>query len=122
MQTECSAERFGFAPVGRREVVANFEGGSITSDGEGLLVRNGWTGFFRRRRPPRFLGNARLSRPRRPVEGSAVQVKLSSFHSHRKHGSVVDFAVDYNCGIAAIFACFTTSSNISSVSTPVFVL
>ncbi len=32
MQTECSAELFEFAPVGRRDVVANFAGGAITSD------------------------------------------------------------------------------------------
>ena len=38
MQTECSAERFEFAPVGRRNVVANFAGGAITSDAGALLL------------------------------------------------------------------------------------
>jgi hypothetical protein len=38
MQTECSAELFEFAPVERREVVANFEGGAITSDAGALLL------------------------------------------------------------------------------------
>jgi len=38
MQTECSAELFGFGAVDRREVVAGFDGGSITSDAGGLLL------------------------------------------------------------------------------------
>jgi hypothetical protein len=38
MPTECSAELFEFAPVERREVVANFEGGAITSDAGALLL------------------------------------------------------------------------------------
>jgi hypothetical protein len=38
MQTECSAERFGFAPVERRSVVAGFDGGKITSDAGALLL------------------------------------------------------------------------------------
>jgi hypothetical protein len=38
MQTECNAELFEFAPVGRREVVANFDGGAITSDAGALLL------------------------------------------------------------------------------------
>ena len=32
MQTECSADLFGFASVERRAVVAGFDGGRMTSD------------------------------------------------------------------------------------------
>jgi Transposase DDE domain group 1 len=39
MQTECNAALFGFAPVERREVVAGFDGGVITSDAGALLLR-----------------------------------------------------------------------------------
>jgi hypothetical protein len=39
MQTECNATLFGFAPVERREVVARFDGGAITSDAGALLLR-----------------------------------------------------------------------------------
>src|SRR5437868_13745827 len=44
MPTECSAESqpaelFEFAPVERRSVVAGFDGGAISSDGGGLLLR-----------------------------------------------------------------------------------
>src|SRR5438445_11703704 len=38
MQTECSAERFDFAPVEKRSVVAGFDGGTITSDAGALLL------------------------------------------------------------------------------------
>lgn len=39
MTTECSEPRYLFQPLGRREVVARFDGGSITSDGGVLLLR-----------------------------------------------------------------------------------
>src|SRR5439155_21948310 len=38
MQTECSADLFGFAPVERRAVVAGFDGGRMTSDAGALLL------------------------------------------------------------------------------------
>ena len=38
MPTECNAELFEFAPVGRHGVVGNFDGGTITSDAGGLLL------------------------------------------------------------------------------------
>lgn len=38
MQTDCSAERFEFAPVEKRSVVAGFDGGAITSDAGALLL------------------------------------------------------------------------------------
>jgi hypothetical protein len=38
MQTECSADPFGFAPVERRAVVAGFDGGRMTSDAGALLL------------------------------------------------------------------------------------
>jgi hypothetical protein len=38
MQTECIPDLFGFAPVERRQVVARFDGGAITSDAGGLLL------------------------------------------------------------------------------------
>ena len=38
MHTECSADRFGFAPVAGRAVVAGFDGGKMTSDAGALLL------------------------------------------------------------------------------------
>ena len=39
MQTECYQESLGFQSLDRREVVGRFDGGAITSDGGGLLLR-----------------------------------------------------------------------------------
>jgi len=39
MNTECSEKLFEFHPLGVREVRVGFEGGAITSDGGGLLLR-----------------------------------------------------------------------------------
>jgi Transposase DDE domain group 1 len=39
MQTECIPTLFGFQDLGKRKVVANFEGGMISSDAGGLLLR-----------------------------------------------------------------------------------
>jgi Transposase DDE domain group 1 len=38
MPTECNAERFDFAPVAGRAVVAGFDGGAITSDAGAVLL------------------------------------------------------------------------------------
>ena len=38
MQTECSAKPSVFAPVEGRPVVAEFDGGAVTSDAGGLLL------------------------------------------------------------------------------------
>lgn len=39
METQCSQQTFGFQPLGRRDVVARFDGGRVTSDGGGILLR-----------------------------------------------------------------------------------
>lgn len=39
MKTECNEKRFEFQPLGPREIVADFNGGTITSDGGGQLLR-----------------------------------------------------------------------------------
>ncbi len=40
MPTVCSAEQFEFEGLGRRRVVAAFDGGAVTSDAGGLLLRH----------------------------------------------------------------------------------
>jgi Transposase DDE domain group 1 len=37
--TECNQSSFGFEACGRREIVARFDGGTISSDGGALLLR-----------------------------------------------------------------------------------
>jgi hypothetical protein len=39
MKTECNRSRLAFQPLGRRLVVADFDGGTITTDGGALLLR-----------------------------------------------------------------------------------
>jgi hypothetical protein len=39
MTTQCTTDRLTFQPLGRREVVGAFDGGTITSDAGGLLLR-----------------------------------------------------------------------------------
>ena len=39
MPTQCNQESFEFHPLGRREVRGRFDGGAITSDAGGLLLR-----------------------------------------------------------------------------------
>ncbi len=39
MRAECSEDRFSRKPLGRRDVVARFNGGDIASDGGSLLLR-----------------------------------------------------------------------------------
>ena len=39
MSTKCNQPSFSFQALGRRQVVGRFDGGRITSDGGGLLLR-----------------------------------------------------------------------------------
>jgi hypothetical protein len=39
METQCIQEQMGFHQLGRREVVGRFDGGQISSDAGGLLLR-----------------------------------------------------------------------------------
>ena len=39
MFARCNQQSFGFHPLGRRDVVARFDGGRISSDAGGLLLR-----------------------------------------------------------------------------------
>ncbi len=39
MKTECNKKRYTFQALGRREIIADFNGGTITSDAGGILLR-----------------------------------------------------------------------------------
>jgi Transposase DDE domain group 1 len=39
MSTKCKQQSFEYHPLNRREVVGRFDGGAITTDGGGLLLR-----------------------------------------------------------------------------------
>ncbi|MFY9313938.1 MAG: transposase [Burkholderiales bacterium] len=65
MRTQCSAQQYEFEAVGRRAVVAAFDGGAVSSDagalllagldrGVGLIKR--FAGCFEDRRDPDLIG------------------------------------------------------------------
>src|SRR5437867_5134607 len=81
MQTECTQVSFQFHPLSQREVVARFDGGSITSDGGGLLLREveRRTGILRQfascfmdHRDPRFIEHRVLELVGQRVYGLAL--------------------------------------------------
>src|SRR2546428_2078418 len=81
MQTECTQVSFRFHPLSQREVVARFDGGSITSDGGGLLLREveRRTGILRQfascftdQRDPRFIEHSVLELVGQRVYGLAL--------------------------------------------------
>lgn len=39
MKTECTQDKGVFQPLGKREIVSDFNGGTISSDGGALLLR-----------------------------------------------------------------------------------
>ena len=47
MQTECTPEQLEFLSLGRREIIGRFDGGRLTSDGGGLLLRRSGCTFGR---------------------------------------------------------------------------
>jgi len=69
MQTDCTADLFGFAAVEGPEVVARFDAGSISSDAGGLVIKGNHldgeqTSTWRHGRSPRHATGCQ--RPRRP--------------------------------------------------------
>src|SRR5437870_1583583 len=81
MQTECTQVSLRFHPLSQRDVVARFDGGSITSDGGGLLLREveRRTGILRQfsacfadYRDPRFIEHSVLELVGQRVYGLAL--------------------------------------------------
>lgn len=63
-QTECNVEQLSFQGVGKRQIVARFDGGQLSSDGGGLLLRevelqtsllSQFSSCFRDHRDPRLV-------------------------------------------------------------------
>src|SRR6058998_2203604 len=81
MQTECTQVSFRFHPLSQREVVARFDGGTITSDGGGLLLREverrtgilrQFSAFFTDHRNPLFIEHSVLELVGQRVYGLAL--------------------------------------------------
>ena len=94
MPTECIPDLFGFAPVERREVVASFDGGSITSDAGGLLLGatdralgliERFAGCFVDRRDCRYVEHAVRTLVGQRVFGLALGYEDLNDHDHLRH-------------------------------------
>jgi len=94
MPTECISDLFGFAPVERREVVASFDGGAMTSDAGGLLLGatdrviglvDRYAGCFEDRRDPELIEHAVRTLIGQRVFGLALGYEDLNDHDHLRH-------------------------------------
>lgn len=94
MQTECQEESLAFQGLGRRDVVGRFNGGTITSDGGGLLLREveactGIIGRFARgfvdHRNPKWIEHSVEELVRQRVYGLCLGYEDLNDHDDLRH-------------------------------------
>ncbi|HVP99500.1 MAG TPA: IS1380 family transposase [Roseiarcus sp.] len=94
MQTECSAETSAFGRVEGRPVVAEFDGGALTSDAGGLLLGSAdrtldlvrrLSGCFRDARDPRFVEHSVATLIGQRVFGIALGYEDLNDHDELRH-------------------------------------
>lgn len=97
-QTECNGEQLNFQGVGRREVVARFDGGQLSSDGGGLLLRETErrTGIveqfaecFRDFRSPLLVEHSLKSLIGQRVIGLGLGYEDLNDHDHLRHDPLI---------------------------------
>ncbi len=98
MPTECSAGSVGFAPVEGRAVVADFDGGAITSDSGGLLLRSTDRAIglverlalcFQDRRRPELIEHAVTTMVGQRVFGLALGYEDLNDHDDLRHDPIM---------------------------------
>ena len=98
MPTECSADLFGFAAVEGREVVAGFDGGTITSDAGALLLGatdravrliERFAACFLDRREPDLIEHSVRTLLTQRVIGMALGYEDLSDHDELRHDPVL---------------------------------
>ncbi len=98
MQTECSADLFGFARVEGREVVAAFDGGMMTSDAGALLLgatdrviglSRRFAGCFRDARNPAFVEHEVATLVGQRIVGIALGYEDLIDHDELRHDPVL---------------------------------
>jgi hypothetical protein len=98
MQTECSADLFEFASVGRREVVGSFDGGAITSDAGAVLLRatdraiglvDRFAACFNDRRSPELIEHQVSTLVGQRVFGIALGYEDLNDHDELRHDPVM---------------------------------
>ncbi len=94
MKTECSGQRLLFQAHGTREVVAAFNGGAITSDAGGLLLREvdqrfgilkSFVGAFTDHRDPELVEFSTLELLAQRVMGIALGYEDLNDHEQLRH-------------------------------------
>ncbi|NQV27378.1 MAG: transposase [Rhodopirellula sp.] len=94
MKTECSIQRLLFQAHGSREVVAAFDGGAITSDAGGLLLREvderfgilkSFVGAFTDYRDPELVEFSTLELLTQRVMGIALGYEDLNDHEQLRH-------------------------------------
>jgi hypothetical protein len=102
-QTECNGEQLNFQAVGRREVVARFDGGQLSSDGGGLLLRETERGTgiirqfakcFRDYRSPLLVQHSLRSLIGQRVMGLALGYEDLNDHDHLRHDPLIATLVE----------------------------
>jgi hypothetical protein len=102
-QAECSGEQLSFQAVGRREIVARFDGGQLSSDGGGLLLReverrtgllSEFAACFRDYRNPRLIEHSLGTLIRQRVMGLALGYEDLNDHDQLRHDPLIATLVD----------------------------
>lgn len=103
MATKCSEARHVFQPLGRREVVARFDGGELTSDGGVLLLREveartgimaGFADCFRDLRDPQRVQHSKQELVKQRVVGLALGYEDLVDHDFLRRDPLLAVALD----------------------------
>lgn len=102
-QTECNGAQLSFQALGRREVVVRFDGGQLSSDGGGLLLRETerrtriieqFVACFRDYRDPLLVEHSLRSMIGQRVFGLALGYEDLNDHDHLRHDPLMATVVD----------------------------
>jgi hypothetical protein len=102
-QTDCNEAQLSFQALGRREVVAKFDGGQLSSDGGGLLLRETerrvgiikqFAACFRDYRNPLLVEHSLKTMLGQRVFGLAFGYEDLNDHDHLRHDPLMATMVD----------------------------
>lgn len=102
-QTECNGEQLSFQGVGKRQIVARFDGGQLSSDGGGLLLREverrtglltRFAACFRDYRNPTMVEHSLESLIRQRVMGLALGYEDLNDHDQLRHDPLIATLVE----------------------------